>query len=357
MTMITLRPDLKTAGGEVTELLLDGRFVGAMTLVYREGGRLSGSVQLDRESLKGDLKQEAVRAAQNYVEYMVDALGAKDCEVIVTCSPYDHIIAGGHQIGVIESFTEEGESYEESAGEEDDAQLQDVDPDDIDTIEMRPDLSDADIEPFPGEWVVARESRNRLIYHLYDDERDLMAEASVRIRGNDVHADIDWQFEPTDDEIESAVEMLVSDFDPDEIDSFLIEISFAGEIIETMELTHEELFEETDDDELEIDMFGGDERDYSVILVRDDGDTLTYDLYKQSHGGLPIGQATVDISRRELTGFIDFRDPESSADREFIGTLLMRELDKEKDYDSLNLTMLVNNELIDDIWYETEMFH
>jgi hypothetical protein len=115
---------------------------------------------------------------------------------------------------------------------------------------------------------------------------------------------------------------------------------------------------------IDPDDFVGDEsyvseeaRKYSVILVRDDGDTLTYDLYDQALGGLPIGQATVDVSSRELTGFIDFRDPGSSIDSEFIGSLLMNELDKEKDYESLNLTMLVNNEPVDEILFETETIH
>jgi len=72
---------------------------------------------------------------------------------------------------------------------------------------------------------------------------------------------------------------------------------------------------------------------------------------------LPIGQATVDISSRELTGFIDFREPSDSLDRERIGMLLMRELDKEKDYRSLHLTMLVNNEPIDEIMFEPDTLH
>ncbi|MEF3302595.1 hypothetical protein [Paenibacillus sp. GYB003] len=346
--MITLRPDLKTAGGEVTELLLDGRFVGAMTLVYREGDRLSGSVQLERDSLEGGKKAEAIQAAQQYIEHLVDALGARDCEVIVTCSSYDHIMTAGHQIGVIESFADE---LADTSEDDDESHLDDVDPDGRDSIEMAED--DEDRSPV-HELAIVGESRNRIEYHMYGPDREWLAEAFVRIRGADVLAEIDWKFEPADADIEAATRLLVSDFDPDEVDTFHIEMKYDGDTIETVDLTHEDFL---DDDEYDVASVDDDHRGYSVVLARNDGDTITYDLYKKSHGGLPIARATVDVSRRELSGFIDFRDPESSEDREYIGALLMQELDKEKDYDSLNLSMLVNNRLIDDIVYETEIVH
>lgn len=354
MTMITFRPDLRTAGGEVTELLANGRFVGAIALVYREGERLSGSVQLDSESLAGRLKDEAIEAARSYVEQTADALGVADCEVIVTCSVYDHIIAGRSPIELVP----EVERYDRFV-EEDEARLNDIDPDDTDTIEMDEDDSEED-EPAYAELVIVGESRNKVEYHIYGSDREWLAEVFVRISGANAFAEIDWKYEPDDDEIEYIADLLVSDFDPDEVDTFRIDMKLDGETFETFELTREDLLEEADDQEEEnedIWLKYGDERDYSVILVRDDGDTLTYDLYKQSHGGLPIGQATIDISSRELTGFIDFGDLESSVDREAVGALLMRELEKERDYSSLNLTMLVDNELIDEIWYETELFH
>ena len=84
------------------------------------------------------------------------------------------------------------------------------------------------------------------------------------------------------------------------------------------------------------------------MLVRDDKDVLTYEIYQQSRGGLPIGTATVDISHRQLTGFIDFREPGGADDRELIAMLLMEELDKEKEYDSFNVSMMVKNRLIDE---------
>lgn len=365
MAAITFRPDFRTSGGEVTELLLDGRYVGTMTLVYREGGRLSGSVQLDRHSLSGQRQEAALDAARQYVRQLADALAAKHCEVIFTCSAFDQIMATGDPTGDMESF-EEGDAearfgpHRIEIDDDDDYELGDVEPDGRDTLEMSDDemaddeMADDEAESEDCELVIVGESRNRVEYHVYGRGREWLAEAMIHIRGDDVVGDVFWNVMPTDDEVRQTADLLVSDFDPDEVSAFTFDMTYNGDVFETIELTHEDLL----DDE----PAGDEEReavddDYSVVLIRDDGDTLTYDLYEHSRGGLPIGQATVDISSRELTGFIDFREPSDSLDRERIGMLLMRELDKEKDYRSLHLTMLVNNEPIDEIMFEPETVH
>jgi hypothetical protein len=347
MAAITFRPDFRTAGGEVTELLLDGRYIGTMTLVYREGGRLSGSVQLDRQSLSGQRKEAALDAARKYVRQLADALAAKHCEVIFTCSAFDQIMAfGPHRIEI---------------DDDGDYELGDVEPDGPDTLEMTDDemaddeMAEDEAESEDCELVIVGESRNRVEYHVYGRGREWLAEAMIHIHGDDVVGDVFWNVMPTDDEVRQTAESLVSDFDPDEVSTFTFDMIYNGDVFETIELTHEDLLDDepAGDEEREA----ADDDDYSVVLIRDDGDTLTYDLYERSRGSLPIGQATVDISSRELTGFIDFREPSDSLDRERIGMLLMRELDKEKDYRSLHLTMLVNNEPIDEIMFEPDTLH
>ncbi|MNP77256.1 hypothetical protein D3C76_1746470 [compost metagenome] len=71
-----------------------------------------------------------------------------------------------------------------------------------------------------------------------------------------------------------------------------------------------------------------------------------------------MGTATVDISRKQLSGFIDFRDSSvQSGERERIAALIMHELDKEKDYNRISFTMLARNKPIDEVVFENEPFH
>ncbi|MDF2721621.1 MAG: hypothetical protein K0Q59_1296, partial [Paenibacillus sp.] len=222
----------------------------------------------------------------------------------------------------------------------------------LDRMEMETSDSGAErIDRLAGlfELAIVGESRNRIEYHVYDRDKEWVAEVFVRLSGSDVMAEVDWKAAPSDEESEAIADLLVSDFDPEEIDTFWIEMIVDGEVVETIELTHEDLL---DDDEAHLYSKG-----FAVRLVRNDGDTLTYELFDKERGEVPIGQATIDLGSDDMTGFIDFSDSFSSEDRELIGSLLSMELDKERDYDSLNLTMLHNNVPIDEIWFESETFH
>jgi hypothetical protein len=175
--------------------------------------------------------------------------------------------------------------------------------------------------------------------------------------------------EPDDEEIEHVADLVISDFDPDEVDRFVLDMKVDGELIETFELDHKDRMRPGERESRcgrdfarnerrsrgrDTIRLGGLDRDYSVRLIRDDGDALTYDIFEKS---FLIGQATIDIASRKMTGFIDFHNKTSSNERARIASVLMRELDKEKDYESLNLTMMYRNRPIDELMIETETVH
>lgn len=351
MPSIMLRPDLKTTGGEVSDIMRDGEFVGTLTLVYREADRLSGAVQLEQGSLSASDKQEVLAFMQTYVQNVIDALKVRQCEVLVTYSDYDHIIGTPETLKtpIGEPFLSEDEDFE---WVDDQSRFDDIDPEGLEEVEMAEDTDDE----LHYELVIVAENRKGIEYHVYDQESELVAEARVQIYGTDVVGEVDWKFDPFDEEMDMVSELIVADIDEDEVDTIILHMKVDGEIFETIELTHEELLE---DEANEMDMAENDpsREDYTVVLARDDGDTLTYEIYQQSYGGLPTGTATVDISHRQLTGFIDFREPGTTDDRELIATLLLEELDKEKEYETVNLSMLYRNKLIDEILFENEQVH
>jgi hypothetical protein len=368
MAEIVLRPDLKTAGGEVSDILLQGRFVGTLLLVYRENDRICGSVQLEKESLSSKDKKAVMRYVTDYIQSNIHALKASECDVLVTHSSYDHVIATeAYREEVVDETTDMYDGEPEVIWVTDEDDLGDWDVSDRESIEMDvnrgrysndPEDTDNDYRnPVYYELVSTKETKNKLEYHVYDKDQEWIAEVFMRVFGSDVVGDIHWMYSPLDEEIEHVTDLVVSDFESEAIDTFTIDHRFEGDILETIELTHEDLL----DDGLSSETVRGtpDElEEYTVVLARDDHDMLTYEIYKQTEGGLPIGTATVDISRKQLSGFIDFRSKISKAgDREKIATLVMQELDKEKDYDTISFTMLQHNKPIDEIVFENETFH
>ncbi|WP_019424321.1 hypothetical protein [Paenibacillus sp. OSY-SE] len=86
-----------------------------------------------------------------------------------------------------------------------------------------------------------------------------------------------------------------------------------------------------------------------VVLARDDGNALLYDLYSDASGSLPIGAATVSTDGEQLAGYIDFRVPGTCAEREVIAKALVKQLAEEQSFDVLHLTMMFRNEIIDEL--------
>ncbi|OXM84101.1 hypothetical protein [Paenibacillus rigui] len=372
MTEVVIRPDLKTAGGEVNDILWNNRFIGTMTLVYRETDRISGAIQLEQTTLPPNAKQRVTSELQLYVQSLIDAMSIETCDVLVTYSEYDHIIATDTWDA---SYEDVEEDYDYDYDGSDSDRLEDEKPAEYgeyrmihlegEPIETDDVLLSEEDAPFSGvgranrhELVIVAETRNTVEYHIYDEMMELLAEAELYIEDREVSGTVTWLLEPDEEELEEVADLLVSDFDKDEIDAFVIHMEWDHEIIETIELTHGDLLDE--DDAL---LFEEDEGqpfirdDYTVVLARDDGEMLTYEIYQSSYGGLPIGTATVDISERQITGFIDFREPGNSDDREYIATLLMEELDKEKEYESFNVTMLFRNQPFEELFFESDTIH
>ncbi|NGP57449.1 hypothetical protein FLT15_03340 [Paenibacillus thiaminolyticus] len=97
------------------------------------------------------------------------------------------------------------------------------------------------------------------------------------------------------------------------------------------------------------DMTEGTDDRIHVILARDDGSALLYDIYRDQNGSLPVGEATISTDGPEMSGYIDFRVPGTGADRACIGQELACQLAKDKQVQSLHLTMMFHNEMIDEL--------
>jgi hypothetical protein len=330
MTTVFLRPDLKTAGGEISDIIVNGMYAGSLTLVFREYDRVSGAIQLDQPSLPSVDKEFVLEHINKYVQAFTYSVEATECTVSITYSALEGMI----DLQAIDADDEEQDEeiyYDEMELEE------------IETLDMGKN---------EYQLVIVGEGSSKVEYHIYDEDEEWIAEAMIFIDGDEVQGDVHWQLEPDEDEIEALTELLVSDYDEDVIDTFLIHHHFDNEFIETIELTHLELLEDQSES-----LQSQQEEDYTVVLSRDDGDMLTYEIYQKSQGGLPVGTATIDITHRVLTGFIDFRDPYSTDYLDTIATLLMRELDKEKEYKGINLTVLYHNKPIDEMIIECEPLH
>src|SRR5690606_34660927 len=190
MAHVTIRPEFRTAGGEVSDLEIEGKYAGTLTLTYRENDRMIGAIQLDRTTLSDEEKEVVSAWADEYVHDLADAMRVQDCEVLVTYSAFDHIVT----------------AYDEEAAEGE--SLEDIDPNDHDEILMdneylmEDDMEETVAVPVRLELVIVGESGNRVEYHIYGPNKEWLAEAFFDMQEDDASGEVKWMVRPTEDELD-----------------------------------------------------------------------------------------------------------------------------------------------------------
>ncbi|WP_458126253.1 hypothetical protein [Paenibacillus sp. Z3-2] len=337
---VELVADLRTSGGEVQDVMVNGQYAGSLFVVYREGDRLSGSLQIDEESLPDDVEERIVEKVHAYVRSLADALEAAYYEVLVSCGSLHSVL----HMPESESFwSSEDIIYDEESD------------DDKDSVETKV-IPGAQAESFTYEdrdHVLEMEmisaGRSISTYLFNDVDGQGLAEASLKQYGADAQGEIHWYDEPDENQLEAAAELLVRELDEDIIDTITIRMWHQGNELETLEWIHRDFSEEYEDnDESDLDELEVAEETCYVMLKRKDREFRVYELFLQERGGLPVGTATIDTSHSDLTGYIEYEVPGTSMQRKSLVEVLMQELDKEMEFDTLHLTMLYRNQIIDE---------
>lgn len=348
MGQITLRPELVTSGGEACGIMLDEQYVGSLTLLYREEDRIWGTVQLDEEMLHADEKEEIDLFIHRYVENMIDAVGAPECIVTATYSAYDHIISTD-TLGEVEELVEvESTDFNN----------------DVDNYEMLEDgveyAFDDDLQ-----LSIVGESRGKVEYQLLNKENELIAEAVLGLHRGDVQGNIYWHIQPSEEEIDEVAQIIVADFDPDQVDTFTFTMYYGDEEIATIDLTHGDFFDDDEeliydeldttyaDNDLYVDVYADEDVTLHFEMIRDDIDTLTFDIYEEEgRKNSRLGTVTLNLEGEEPTALVQFVNPRDQQVREQIAYHLIEELEGETAYDTFTITMQYQDEVIDEYTFD-----
>lgn len=342
---VELIPDLRTSGGEVQDIMVDGQYAGSLLLVFREGDRVSGSLQMEQDSLPAETEQYIVEQVHEYIRSLADAVSAAEYEVLVSC---------GTLYSVLQKPESQMDVYIQSSRSED-KYSHDGKSDRAGVNEVRV-LSGSQAESFTYEdpehlleMELVSAGRSISTYIFNDANGQEMAEASLRQYGADVQGEIHWYDEPAESYQDAAAELLVRELDEEIIDTITIRMWHQGQELESAEWVHRDFADEVESEsEEDPDEIEAAEEACYVMLARKDREFRVYELFLQERGGLPVGTATIDTSQADLSGYMDYQVPGTSAQRKSLVEVLMRELDKELEFDTLHLTMLYRNQIIDE---------
>ncbi|MDR9744895.1 MULTISPECIES: hypothetical protein [Paenibacillus] len=342
---VELIPDLRTSGGEVLDIMVDGQYAGSLLLVFREGDRVSGSLQIEQNSLPDETEQYIVEQVHEYIRSLADAVSAAEYEVLVSC---------GTLYSVLQKPESQTDVFIQSSRSEDtynhDGQNGRADVNEVHVIPGSQAESFTYEDPeHLLEMELVSAGRSISTYVFNDANGQELAEASLKQYGADVQGEIHWYDEPAENYQDAAAELLVRELDEEIIDTITIRMWHQGQELESAEWVHRDF---ADDDQIaseeDLEEIEAAEEACYVMLVRKDREFRVYELFLQERGGLPVGTATIDTSQADLSGYIDYQVPGTSVQRKSLVEVLMRELDKELEFDTLHLTMLYRNQIIDE---------
>lgn len=342
---VELIPDLRTSGGEVQDIMVGGQYMGSLLLVFREGDRVSGSLQIEQNSLPDETEQYIVEQVHEYIRSLADAVSAAEYEVLVSCGTlYSVLQKPESQTDMFNQSSRSEDSYSHD-GQNDRAGVNEVH---VIPGSQAESFTYEDPEHLL-EMELVSAGRSISTYVFNDANGQELAEASLKQYGADVQGEIHWYDEPAENYQDAAAELLVRELDEEIIDTITIRMWHQGQEMESAEWVHRDFADEDEiESEEDLEEIEAAEEACYVMLVRKDWEFRVYELFLQERGGLPVGTATIDTSEADLSGYIDYQVPGTSVQRKSLVEVLMRELDKELEFDTLHLTMLYRNQIIDE---------
>ncbi|MCZ1266815.1 MULTISPECIES: hypothetical protein [Paenibacillus] len=342
---VELIPDLRTSGGEVQDIMVGGQYMGSLLLVFREGDRVSGSLQIEQNSLPDETEQYIVEQVHEYIRSLADAVSAAEYEVLVSCGTlYSVLQKPESQTDMFNQSSRSEDSYSHD-GQNDRAGVNEVH---VIPGSQAESFTYEDPEHLL-EMELVSAGRSISTYVFNDANGQELAEASLKQYGADVQGEIHWYDEPAENYQDAAAELLVRELDEEIIDTITIRMWHQGQEMESAEWVHRDFADEDEiESEEDLEEIEAAEEACYVMLVRKDREFRVYELFLQERGGLPVGTATIDTSEADLSGYIDYQVPGTSVQRKSLVEVLMRELDKELEFDTLHLTMLYRNQIIDE---------
>lgn len=221
MTVISLKPELRTSGGETVSIYCDNDWAGDVYLVYREGDMLTGTVQIDTGKVSERNLDYVMDEVRTYISHLTAALGIAtssvvmmygDIEQILQMEPQD-IVAEEDIEGIYDDDLEADENeYAETVMMEEDEALD----------EYSLDLIEADGE--------------HAKYHLLDDFNNVIGLVAVDEIEDSVSGRVDFWVEPDKDEPEEVAGMLFQIFEDDHVNSISFTMNYEDSHIGDMHL-------------------------------------------------------------------------------------------------------------------------
>lgn len=208
MTVVSLKPELRTSGGETVSIYCDNDWAGDVYLVYREGDMLTGTVQIDTGKVSERNLDYVMDEVRTYISHLTSALGITTSSVVMMYGDIEQILEMEPQDMVLE---------EDLNGTFDD----DLESDDEETEAY---FDDDTTDEYSLSLI--KDDGEHAKYHLRDDYNNVIGVVAVDEIGGSVSGRVDFWVEPDKDEPEEVAEMLFYTFEDEHISTISFTMNY-----------------------------------------------------------------------------------------------------------------------------------
>ncbi|MFC4769651.1 hypothetical protein [Effusibacillus consociatus] len=221
MTVVSLKPELRTNGGETVSIYCDGDWAGDVYLVYREGDLLTGTVQIDTGKVSERNFDYVMDEVRTYISHLSAALNITTSSVVMMHGDIEQILEMDPLDTPVENDewldgTYENDFYTDG---------------DNDEMEME---EEADPEDY--HLSVMSDEGDHVKYRLHDDFDNVIGMVSVDEIGDSVSGRVDFWVEPDKDEPAEVAEMLFETFKDEDVNQISFTMNYEDQHIADMYL-------------------------------------------------------------------------------------------------------------------------
>lgn len=225
MTMVSLKPELRTNGGETVSIYCNGTWVGDVYLVYREGDLLTGTVQIDSGKVSERKLEYVMDEVRSYISHLTAALNIPTSSVVMMHGDIEQILEMGPMEPGAEGLTDD-ETTADGIFEQD-YFIEGTD----DVLEM-----ESGEEPSDYHLSLLADEGDHAKYYLHDDFDNVIGTVAVDEIDDSVSGRVDFWVEPDKDEPEEVAEMLFHTFKDDKVNQISFTMNYHDQHIADMYL-------------------------------------------------------------------------------------------------------------------------
>lgn len=233
---VTIKPEIRTTGGETTGLFHGDQWIGDLYLVYREGDVLTGTAQIDTRRVSEKEVEDVFEEVTHYVRHLSAALDIEDSSVVCMYGDIEKILELGPINQDTRIYEEEEEEIYDFTNQEDEDEILRQEAPSIPRMKSGQVYATPISETSGYHLTISNERNTHGDYFLHDDCDNQIGLVTVDHIGKTVSGRVEFWVEPDKGETNEVARLLSKEFADGDVDQITFTMNWHDQHLGDMHL-------------------------------------------------------------------------------------------------------------------------